>query len=894
MMRGWLWLRSILFRGRLDRDMEDEMSSHLRRATERLQASGLSPDEARAAASREFGNVAAIKEEARDARGGRGVESVIADVRYGVRCLSRTPFSALTMIVVFALGIGVNAALFLFISSLVNSPLPGMSRDDTLVRIRGIERRAGTSLGREFSYPEYRDYASQDSLFSSVAAWTSADVVLGVAGSDGGGQETLVSGAATYVTANYFQVLGIQPARGAGLPADTPDQGGEPPLVAVIGHAVWERSFGLAPDIVGRPLKINDTAVTIVGVAPRRFSGARTGGSQMRVWVPLSAWPVLQRAAADVTSYDPAFLGLAARLQPGVHPEQALPTVEAIGARSMQLMTGPQSAGIRSTDVVPMLAGNYFPPSGEVPDTLQRATSLIIPILILLVTCTNVSALLAGLAFARRREIAVRLSLGAARRRIVRQLVTESVLLAVAAGALALLVIWILLGFAESSIADVHLVIDWRAVLFTLVIALAAGVIFSLSPALHGTRIPLAEVLKDSAGGVAAPRSRLQSGLVLAQIALTQPLLLGMGALILEMREDLRSVPAPVFADRVLDVRFNTNPRYGSIDQAREDTLRRLQDRFAALPGVVAIVPQANADDYFHGAVHSADRTGEATDRSLLVRAQAAPAGYFSLMGIPVVRGRDFEVAPREDPGAIVIGTAAAGRLWPGGDPIGRRLVSFSPTRRGSVFTVVGVVDDARAGRRDGGNEIRVFVPDVRVTGHFLVRTQGPAQPMLPVIRAAAVADAPGLPLVSVRTLDAIESGQRTSLTRTMAAVGGTGVLALFISAIGLYAVVAFTVRQRVREIGIRTALGADPRQVVRWFLGRGLRLSLAGMAIGLTLSVIVVRLVAALQGEDPPAGIVGLAALVAVVAITVALLATWLPARRAASIDPLLALRVE
>jgi predicted permease len=614
----------------------------------------------------------------------------------------------------------------------------------------------------------------------------------------------------------------------------------------------------------------------------------------MRVWLPLGVRPLLQRTTTDLSSYDPAFLALAARLQPGVEPGHTLSTVAAIGARSMQLMTGLQPAGTRSTDVVPMLASNYFPPSGESPDTLARASSLMLPLLVLLVTCTNVSALLAGLAVARRREIAVRLSLAAARRRIVRQLVTESVLLAMAAGTLALLVIAILLRLVESTIADVHVVVDWRVLLFTLVVALAAGVIFGLSPALHGTRIPLSEVLKDSGLGVAAPRSRLQSGLVVLQIALTQPLLLGMGGLMLEMREDLRNVPSPVLADRVLDARFNTNPRYGVMDQGREDALRRLQDRLAALPGVVAVVPQENADEYFDAAVHRADRVGEDADGRLLVRAHAAPAGYFSVMSVPVVRGRDFDIAPREDPTAIVIGTAAASRLWPGADPIGRRLVSLSPTRRGSLFTVVGVVDARTAGVSDDGDEIRVFVPEVRVTGHFLIRTQAPAQPMLPVIRAAAVAEAPDLPLVSVQTLDTIESAQRTSLTRMIAAVSGVGALALFLAAIGLYAVVAFAVRLRVREIGIRTALGADRRQVVWWFLLRGLKVSLAGIILGLALSVTVVRLTAVLRGQEPPSGFIALAGMVACAVVTLALIATWIPARRAASIDPILALRVE
>jgi hypothetical protein len=263
-------------------------------------------------------------------------------------------------------------------------------------------------------------------------------------------------------------------------------------------------------------------------------------------------------------------------------------------------------------------------------------------------------------------------------------------------------------------------------------------------------------------------------------------------------------------------------------------------------------------------------------------------------MGIPVVRGRGFEPAQREDRTAVVIGAATASRLWPGADPIGRRLVSLADTVRGSLFTVVGVVDDTRAGLRDEGDEIRVFVPDVRVTGHFLIRTAAPAQPMLPVIRAAAAAEAPELPLVSTRTLDAIASAQRRSLTRALTGIAGTGALALFLSAIGLYAVVAFAVGQRVREIGIRTALGAGRPQVVRWFLLRGLRLSVLAITVGLALSVIVIRLIAAVQGEAPPSGIGAVAVAVATIALAVTLLATWIPARRAASIDPLLALRAE
>ena len=830
-------------------------------------------------------------QEQQQARGIRWIDSAVTDFRFGVRHVARKPISALTIVLVLALGIGFNAAIFLLLYSFVNSPPAGTTPDDSQVRIRGINREMGRpTIGREFSYPEYREYASQQKLFSSVAAWTSFDVVLDI----GSAQERLVSGAATYVTANYFQVLGVRPILGAGLPTDFSDTPSSPPLVAVISHVVWEKHFDRAPDIVGRTLKVNGVPVTIAGVAPRRFVGARTGGSQVRVWVPLGARPVLQRGTSfDLGSYDAATFGIVARLQPGGTPEETRPTVEAIAARAAREATRMASGGGRTTDVVPLRADNYFPPSGETPGIAGRVMTLMIPLIMLAITCTNVSALQAGLAVARRREIAVRLSLGASRRRVVRQLLTESVLLALAAGALGLFVVWVLWRLFESSIPDLQLVLDWPAFAFTFGIALATGILFGLSPALHATRLAVSEGLKDTASGVVvAARSRLQSGLVVAQIAFTQPALLVMGALILGLAANLQQLPSTVVADRILDVRFNTNPRYGALDQKRDDTLGRLQERLAALPGVAAIVPQENDDDYFEVAVHPADAvTATETAGRLRVRSHAAPPGYFSLMGIPVVRGRDFDAADRSDGRVVVIGADFARRVWGSTDPIGRRFVSAGPNRRNlGQVEVVGVVDERAAG--DG--EPRIFVPSLRITGHFLIRMHGPADPVIPVVRSIASAEAPDLPLVSARTLAAIEAGERNSTMRLITAAGGSGAVALFLAAIGLYSVVAFAVGQRIREIGIRTALGAGKRQVVGLFLFRGLRLSVAGLAIGLTLSLVAVRLMAAAQGDDPPAGILWVTTLVAVVVIGVALLATWIPARRASRIDPLHALRVD
>ena len=743
-----LRLRSVLRRARVEQELDDEIRDHIDRRVAEDIARGVAPEQARQAALAAFGGIEQSKEACREVRGVTMIEHTVQDLRFAARRFARAPIATATMIGIFALGIGFSTALFLFVQSFVNGPVPGIPRDESLVRIRGIDRsRPGRAIGREFSYPEYREYAAQRTLFSGVAAWTSSDIVFDA----GTRQASPQSGAATYVTGNYFQVLGLRPAAGAGLPMAANDADAAPSLVAVISHVMWERHFERSPGVIGRVMKVNGVAVTIVGVAPRRFAGARTGGSQMRVWLPLSTRPQLQRTASTLSSYDDARFGLAARLQPGVRADQTRSIVEAIAARAAR-ETAESTRRVASTDVVPLIASNYFPPSGaDEGASAGPFITLMFPVLVLLITCTNVSALLAGLGVARRREIAVRLALGAGRRRVVRQLVTETVMLAMAAGALGLFVIWLLLRLFDASIPDLAIEIDWRSITLTFSLALVAGLLFGFAPALHATRLALQDALKDSAGVVVARRLRLQSWLVVAQIAFTQPALLSMGALLLEMRSDLRDLSEQPYADRLAELHFNVNPRYGPLDDAREQTLVRLQERLAAVPGVAGVVRQEH-NDSFDVDVHPADGVpGLELASPLQVRTIAAPAGYFPLMSLSFVRGRDFDATERTQDGAIVIGSSLARRLWGGVDAIGRRVVSISPTMRGiRTFSVVGVVDDATTGERDGerhggrhpelpgtrGDGARIFMSRVHTTGHLLIRTRGPAEQVLPAIRA--------------------------------------------------------------------------------------------------------------------------------------------------------------
>ena len=896
-IRRALMRLATIFRGhaRGDEDLRAEMDAHLEMETAENVRRGMPPSEARRRAMVASGGVTQAAEAVRKERGLPWLEDVVADARYAFRHFVRTPLSTVTMILVLSLGIGVNVVLFTVMNSLATLPAPGIPRDDELVRIRGHMRAKNASAieARLLSWPEVQQYAAQTQLFSSVAAHANETAV--VTTSDA--SSAAINANVIYATSNYFNTLDVRAALGTEPIAERNVTQLTTSPTAMISDALWKQKFGGARDVIGRIVRVNDVPVQIVGVAPPRFIGTGGGGA-LTIWISLAAYPLIQkRTAATFASADSAFLTAFARLTPDIGPETATPAVTGI-ARRLSRDGGRETL---TADVVPMLASNSR--IGDRMDLLiSRATAGGFALLALLITCTNVSALLVGLAVARRREIGVRLSLGAPRARLIRQLLTESVLLALLAATVGLLVTTLGIRLVGTALGDMQLVVDWRVTIATCAIAVITGILFGLSPALHATRISVGEVLKGSASSVAATRSRLQRALVVAQVTLTQPLLVGLGVVIATMMSDAGRGATSRAPDKIAEIELDTWSGRVS-NEERAARIAAIVERVGAMPGVVAAMPLQMGTVSASLTVFPADRiAGVSYDAAMRTRFVAAPKGFFSTFDIPILRGRDFNNdefargsnadparAPSYD--AVIVGSDLARRLWGNDNPLGRRLALVGS--RSAAMVVVGVVDEAAAGPGEVNGELRVYVPYSAINDGVVARTAGPALPMLDAMRKVAQAEAPQMPILRAQTLEQREAEFRRNLVRTSGAVAGGGLLALLLSAIGLYAVVSFAVGQRTREIGIRTALGAPRGEVVRIFFRSGLALSALGLVLGLPLSMIVTRLISTTLNW-PLASSPLLGAGIGAIVLAVASLAVWIPARRATRIDPIVALRAD
>ena len=872
--------------------MQEEMREHLDRATERYMARGMSPIDARLAARREFGNIGVLQEEARDARGARWLDALASDLRFAFRYFARHKATSAIIVAVLALGIGTNTAIFSAFQAEMTRPAPTVPRDELHVRVHGYEQpaRGARWQSRDFTYPELTALAVRKDLFQGVAGWIGHDVVL-----DAGDSTGARGVGAEFVTPNYFALLGVPLTSGPGFARHDPDI---PDMAAVMSFNMAQQLFGDARSAVGRRILVNEIPVRVAGVAIPGFQGALRNAGRPALWLPISARAHIARVSPRWHVERPA-LTLFGRLAPSATHANATAFARQVVASAL-----PDSAArvglTRSAWVLPM---QDLPPMNVDYETIYVFSAVgIIGLLILLVACTNVSSLMVAAAIGRRHEIAVRLSLGASRSRLLRQLLTETTLLSIAGGAAGLMLYWWFATYIASRglIQGVDIAPDAGTFTFMMSLALGTGLLFGLSPALHATRAGVATALRDSGAG-STRRSRLQRVFVIAQIVFSQPLLVLLGVMLSLVIADYDPMPETV-KDRVVSVGFRPLSVTGAPGQRRE-AVDSLVTRIAAHPEVVGVVPGVTAFAIRNISMpDSAVAVSDTAPRNVAIEGTAP--GWFALLDVPILLGRDVsfdDTAVTDYP--IVVGSDLARQLWGEANPIGRTLTS--PGQGGPagsrdsvdvVMTVVGVFDASRPNTR-GDAIARVFTARGQKWRRdmILVRTRGGAEAFIPELRRLIRAEAPSLPMTQMQTLAQIDDNEIRVTIRVAALVAGGAALALLLASLGLYGVIALAVNQRRREIGIRIAVGAKPMRVARMFLASGVRVSAIALALGLPISMGALHL-ALVQGTviAPQVNVWVVGIGIAVILLLVAAAATWIPARRAALVDPATTLRVE
>lgn len=825
----------------------------------------------------------------RAARGAQWVEAFTGDARFALRYFARHKFIVAIIVVVLALGTGANTMIFSFFQAEFLRPAPAVPYDAAHVRVWSQQRPTRTDRWeiRGFTHPELVALAERREMFDEVAAFTVDDVVLG--GRDGTEARSV---GAQFVTPNYFGTLRVPLAAGQGFIRELDDASAAE--VAVLSHAMAASLFGDAHSAIGRRVLVNDVPLHVIGVAPPRFQGAIRNMNEPALWIPLSARSGITDVPPRWLIDSPALL-LFGRLAPGVPREQATAL-----ARQVVASTLPDSAArVGMSRTADVLAMHALPPGSDRNGTIMVFTALAtIGALILVVGWMNVSALMLAAAVGRRREIAVRLSLGASRSRVLRQLITESTVLAVAGGAAGLIIAWWALTWMEKTrIGGLDITPDAGTFAFTLAISVITGIVFGLSPALHATRGAVAFAMRDSGVGFAG-RARLQRASVAAQITLSQPLLVVLGTMVAVVIGGYRP-HAPELSRHVIAVGVGPSSSTGAPDQ-RQDAMS-LAQYVAEHPEVVGAVPDARVFDA--GWI-------VALGTRAIVNVEAAAPGWLALVNVAIVLGRDVSLTDTAGHTSlpVVIGSDLARALWGGANPIGRTV--SSPVLRGlkqdsAAMTVVGVYDAAQrlpgrtwiggAGRSDVVFRVYTASGGQWRRDRMLVRTRGLAESFIPDLRQLIRDRAPALPVSSARTFARLDEEQYRERLRMSALAGTGGALALLLTVLGLYGVVSLAVQQRTREIGIRIAVGANPARVTRMFLGSGMRISIIALLLGLPLSIAGLRLVLAqglVVGSEVNVWAIGSG--IAILLLTVTLAATWVPARRASHVDPATTLRVD
>ncbi|MBV8201268.1 MAG: ABC transporter permease [Acidobacteria bacterium] len=878
-----LW-RNLAHKGRVERDLAADVASYLELLAEEKMQAGMSPDAARRAARLELGGVEQVKERVRGARAGAWLDGLALDLRYGVRLLARSPGFAAVAVLALALGVGANTAIFSVVDGVLLRPLPYPDAG-RLVLVSEHFSRSNFPYGN-LCLADYLDWRAGNRAFEDPAVFNRRRFDL-----TGTGEPEQVGGAA--VTAGFFTALRARPLLGRVFRAG--EDGPARERLAVISESLWRRRFGGNPGVVGQAVDVDGDRSTIVGVLPSSFQFPRPDSE---LWTNLVFAPPARRG--------PFFYRGLARLAPGVTLAQAQAELDAIARRIA--LQDPRAARL-SLPLQPLreaIVGDARPALL----VLFGAVSLV-----LLIAAVNVANLLLARATVREREMAVRLGLGAGRARLLRQLLTESGLLALAGGAvgvaMAAAAIALLRAWNPGNlprIQEVHL--DARVLGFTLLVSLGTGLLFGLAPALQSSRADLAAAMKDGGrgGSASAGRRRARAALVVAEVALALPLLAG-AALLLRSFALLQRVETGLLAPpaRILTLQISPSAAKYRDDKISIAFYERLLERVRQLPGVEAAavadsVPpdrEADADTYV-----IAGRPLARGELNPITSAPTVSADYFRALGIPLRRGRFFDRRDRlGSPPVAIISEAMARRDFAGEDPIGQRLKASGPEVADNPYMeIVGVVGNTKYLGLASALDAAYYRASAQSGGqkqYLVVRAAAPAAPavtaasLAPLLRREVQAIDRDVVVGAVATLqqalwDSVAQPRfRTLLLAAFAAV------AVLLAAIGIYGVIAYAVAQRTHEIGVRMALGAGRADVLRLVVRQGANLALAGIGLGLVGALALTRVLAKLLFEVSPTDPLTFLLVPALLGV-VALAASFIPARRAAMIEPHVALKYE
>ncbi len=864
--------RNLLRRRQVEQELADEVTAYVDLATERHVRNGLGAQEARRAALVELGGAEQVKEEVRANRAGFAIETFFQDLRYGFRSLRKKPGFTITAVIALALGIGANSAIFSVINGVLLRSLE-YRNPEGIVMVWERSLRGGRSQN-SVSPANFLEWKKQSVSFEQIAAsWdTRANLTSG-----GEPEEIQVQ----RVSADFFAVLGVPLELGRSFVREEETFGAEP--VVIIGHDLWQRRFAGNPAIVGQTVAIGGRNCTVVGVMPAGFHFLNT---QTKAWLPLQLDPTTDWRKSG------RFLRSVARLKPGVALQQAQAELDAIGKQLEAAYPDYNKGwGVNLVPIHEQIVGDIRP----VLLILLAAVAFV-----LLIACANVANLLLSRAAARQKELALRAALGAGRMRLIRQMLTESVLLAFLGGLFGiLLAFWgirLLVAFAPDNIPRLHeIAIDPRVLAFTFAVSLLTGLVFGLIPALQSSRPDLNDALKEGARGSSGGHRVVRNIFVVAEMALALVLLIGAG-LMLRSFSQLNQVKTGFDVDNVLTMRVQLpSAKYGEPLQ-RADFFKRAEERLAALPGVKSV-----------GAISYLPLTGVATSTSFNLASKPLPIsespgtevrpitpGYFAAMGIPLLKGRAFDERDGANSRVVIINETLARKFFPGQNPIGQQLiVSWKPQ---VTDEVIGVVGDIKETALEKEPNPAIYWPHSREPYpfmNFVIRAA--IEPTALTAAAAREIHAldPDQPIADVRTLDAVvaKSIARPRFNALLLSIFAG--VALVLASVGIYGVMNYSASQRTQEIGIRMALGAKPGDILRLVVGHGMKLTAAGIAIGLTASLALTRVISNLlfgvTATDLPT-FLGVSALLT----AVALLANYFPARRATRVNPVVALRYE